>query len=66
MNLIPYAFFFHSIFQVLPPPLVGTIYRTHATRALQSQAGRERIDYGSNIHSYFFDYTRTWKASLDK
>ncbi|KAJ4440731.1 hypothetical protein ANN_08955 [Periplaneta americana] len=41
------------------------IYTTHATRALQGRdlSGEELI-YGS--HTYFFDYTRTWRASPDE
>ena len=46
-------------------PLIGSFYVTHAARALHSHdlAGRE-LNCGSQ--TYFFDHTRTWRASPDE
>ncbi|KAJ4430579.1 hypothetical protein ANN_19167 [Periplaneta americana] len=45
--------------------LLGYYYTTYAIRALQGRdlSGEELI-YGS--HTYFFDHTRTWRASPDE
>ena len=49
--------FTHSFIAVVQPSPYKCFYLTHATRALQ----REGINSGS--HTYFFDHTRTWRAS---
>ena len=54
----------HSFIHTFIIFLIGAFYVTHATRALEIDACREReltLD-----HTYFFDHTRTWRASPDE
>ena len=46
-------------------PLIGAFYVTHATRTLPSHdLSGEGINF--ELHTYFFDPTRTWRASPDE
>ena len=52
-------------YRSLTPPPYRWFYVIHATRALQSHdLSGEGINSGS--HTYFFDHTRTWRASPDE